>query len=117
MSTNNELRNMKRRKATIISCTIAFPTYYLLKHRSTIYKSTQLMKEFYLKELLARSALGFAVGVGLSIYLFGIGPTGKNTNVDEKGEDIDKTSLEYSIQEKKGFQRRNYYLPGKIRDN
>ncbi len=51
--------------------TVAFPAYYLLKNRNNIYKGSKIVKEFYLKEVLARTTLGFFVGIVLSVYLYG----------------------------------------------
>jgi hypothetical protein len=50
------------------------PSWYLIKNRNIMYKSTKLVREFHLKEMVARSFLGFFVGVGLSVAFYGLGP-------------------------------------------
>ena len=60
-----------KRRLCIGATTLSLPLYYLLKNRNAIYKGSKLLREFYFKELLVRSILGFALGVGLSLYLYG----------------------------------------------
>lgn len=44
------------------------------------------MKEFHLKELVARTALGFFVGVFVSMYFYGAGPVGQDNLKKEEEE-------------------------------
>ena len=70
-------RNVVKRKVIITTFTLGFPGYYLMKNRNEIYKGTQILKEFYLKELIARSFLGLVVGFGIATYFYGAGPISK----------------------------------------
>ncbi len=70
-STQDPTKLAFKRKVCIATSTAALPTYYLIKNRNTIYKGSKIVREFYIKELVARSFLGFFLGVGLSIYLYG----------------------------------------------
>ena len=115
---------MFKRKLCIGACTAGLPLFYMVKNRNNIYKSTQIMREFYLKELVARSVLGFFVGVGVSIYFYGAGPVSKPAEGELKdgkaevnGRQVDQQSLEYSVAQKKKFLRKGDFLPGKIRDD
>lgn len=95
---------------------VLFPTYYVLKHRNTIYRATEINKFFYLKEVLMRSFLGACFGFGVSLYMYGgdkQSRLGKEFNED--GEEVDQSTLQYSTMKKGEFQR-NRYLPGKIRE-
>ncbi len=87
----------------------------------TIYKGSKLVREFYLKELAARSLFGFFIGVAASAYLYGAGPATKQAvlgkdKAEVDGKEVDKSSLEYSVAQKKKFKHRSDFLPGKIRD-
>ena len=111
MSTNENTRI--KRKLTISTFTLGFPLYYIIKNRNEIYWGTRLMKEFYIKELVARSCFGFFIGFSLATYFYGAGP---KTKEEEKEMYADKESLEYSTEKKKRFQSHYDYLPGKIRE-
>ncbi|TNV83595.1 hypothetical protein FGO68_gene5867 [Halteria grandinella] len=101
------------------------PSWYLFKHRNTIYKSTKLMREFHFKEVAARSILGFFVGIGVSVALYGLGPyTVRDTSSMSAGEqresgktEEDRKTLEYSVMQKKKYIKKHDFLPGKIRDD
>ena len=56
-----------RRKMCIGTFTFLLPTYYTVRRRNDIFKASKLVREFYLKEILVRTVLGFIVGVGMSI--------------------------------------------------
>ena len=110
-----------KRKLCIGFFTAALPSYYLIKNRMTIYKGSKLVREFYVKELFARSAMGFILGVAASAYFYGAGPVSKQAimgkdKAEVDGKEVEKTSLEYSIAQKKKFIKNNEFLPGKIRD-
>jgi len=112
-----------KRKLVIGGCTLLMPGYYLFKNRNTFYKGSKLVKEFYLKELVARSVMGFFIGVAVSAYFYGAGPSTKKAVLGEEdkiqidGKEVEKTSLEYAIAQKKRFHKKNDFLPGKIRDD
>lgn len=117
MSNSNGSGNVDlKRKAVMYSGAMLPSLYYVLKNRNIIYRSSELLRFFHLKEILMRSFLGFMFGFGLSIYLYGGEKSVKDpTEYDEDGEEIDKTSLQYSIGKKKDFNK-SKFLPGKIRD-
>ncbi len=80
------------------------------------------MRAFYLKEILVRTVLGFAIGVGVSIYLYGPEENKSRAlqiegKAEVNGKEVEMTSLEYSVSRKKKFIERNGMLPGKIRDD
>lgn len=111
-----------KRKLCIGFFTAAIPTYFLLKNRNNIYKGSKLVREFYVKELFARSAMGFFLGVAVSAYFYGMGPVSKKAilgkdKAEIDGKEVEKSSLEYSIAQKKKFIKNNEFLPGKIRDD
>jgi hypothetical protein len=98
------------------------PTYFLFKNRMTIYKGSKLVREFYIKELFARTAMGFLLGVVVSTYFYGAGPATKKAimgkdRVEIDGKEYEKSSLEFSVAQKKKFLKNNEFLPGKIRDD
>lgn len=101
--------NAQKRKAIVTTSTLGFPTYYLLKNRNQIYRSSSLLKEFHVKELVARSFFGLVTGFVVGVYFFGFS--------EKQEEHEDKHSLEYSSQRKKGFYRKTDFLPGKIRSD
>ena len=81
------------------------------------------MREFYYKDIIARSFFGFIIGVGASIYLYGPDPDIKTSRNNDKegraviqGKEIEKSSLEYSVLIKRQYHKKNDFLPGKIRD-
>lgn len=87
----------------------------------TIYKGSKLVREFYIKELVARSLFGFVIGIAASAYLYGAGPVTKQAIIGKdkaevNGKEVEKASLEYSVAQKKKFKQRSDFLPGKIRD-
>lgn len=95
---------MFKRRLCIGGCTVGLPLFYVLKNRNNIYRSTKIMREFYLKELVARSVLGFFMGIGVSIYFYGAGPVNKPAEGELKdgkaevsGKQVDQGSLEYSV--------------------
>ena len=100
--------NATKRKMIVTSTMIGFPMYYMLKHRNDIYRGSKIVKEFYIKEIVARSFIGLIFGFVVGIYFYGFSETPAETS--------DKESLEYSAKEKKKFQRRVDYLPDKIRN-
>ena len=111
-----------KRKLCIGGTTAALPLYYLIKHRNNIYRGSKLQREFYVKEIMIRSVLGFVLGIGLSIYFYGPEENRKKVLGSEgvaeiDGKEVQKSSLEYSVAQKKKFLKRNDFLPGKIRDD
>jgi hypothetical protein len=118
---------MTKRRLCIGSLTVATPLYYLLKHRNDIFRASKLVREFHLKELVARSVMGFFLGVGVSIYFYGAGPLSKEAAIESElraegkaqvdGREVEKTSLEYSVEQKRKFVKKTDFLPGKIRDD
>lgn len=75
MSTTSD--NSIKRKFIISSFTVGLPLFHLIKNRNTIYRASNLMKEFYLKEFLARSVFGFFLGFTIATYLYGFGSSAK----------------------------------------
>lgn len=96
---------MLKRKLCIGGFTVGLPLYYVIKNRNNIYRGSKIVREFYLKELFARSVLGFFVGVGASIYFYGVGPVnkqeegtlGKDGKAQVNGKEVEATSLEFSV--------------------
>ncbi len=114
--------SLLKRKLCIGFFTTAMPTYFLFKNRMTIYKGSKLVREFYIKELFARTAMGFLLGVVVSTYFYGAGPATKKAimgkdRVEIDGKEYEKSSLEFSVAQKKKFLKNNEFLPGKIRDD
>ena len=117
---------MFKRKLSIGACTLAMPLYFIVKNRNTIYKGSKLVREFYIKELIARSFMGFFLGIGVSIFFYGAGPLSKEDAINNErrsdgkasinGKEVEKTSLEYSVGQKKKYFSKTDYLPGKIRE-
>jgi hypothetical protein len=71
---------------------------------------------------MIRGVLGFVLGIGLSIYFYGPEENRKKVLSSEgiaeiDGKEVQKSSLEYSVAQKKKFLKRNDFLPGKIRDD
>ena len=120
-------RLMAKRRMCIGSFTVATPLYYLVKNRNNIFKATKIVREFYFKEVIARTFMGFFLGVGASIYFYGVGALSKEAERENElraegkasvgGLEVEKTSLEYSIQQKQKFIKKTDFLPGKIRDD
>jgi hypothetical protein len=78
-----------KRKLCISTFTIGLPAYYLIKNRNNIYKASKLVREFYFKDIIARSFFGFIIGVGASIYLYGPDPDIKtNRDKDKEGRAV-----------------------------
>ena len=65
---------MLKRKLCIGAFALGLPLYFVLKNRNAIYKGTKLVREFYVKELVARALMGSLLGVAVSIYIYGVGP-------------------------------------------
>ena len=91
-----------KRKLCIGFFTALLPSYYLIKNRMTIYKGSKLVREFYIKELVARSLFGFVIGIAASAYLYGAGPVTKQAimgkhKAEVDGKEVEKSSLEYSV--------------------
>lgn len=53
---------------------MALPTQYIVSRRNEIYKSSKIMREFYIKEAFMRTFVGAIVGLGASIVFYGVGP-------------------------------------------
>ena len=68
-STSNIKRKMCR-----IAFTIGLPGYYFFRNRAAIVKGQQIMREFYIKDIIARSCLGYCLGFAVSLYFYGYGP-------------------------------------------
>ena len=71
------------------------------------------MREFYIKETLMRFVLGFVSGAIVSMGVYGPGPVKEL----EDTSGVDETSIEYSVEERKKYYKRNEYLPGRIRND
>ena len=72
MSTSDNTRI--KRQFIISSCTIGVPLIHIIRNRNEIYRSTRIMKEFHLKEVMARTFLGFFIGFAVATYFYGVGP-------------------------------------------
>jgi len=73
-------------------------------------KANKLEKRFFYKEFAVRGALGLAIGWIATQAIFGF----EKNSSSESDEQVDKTTLEYSVGKKK--ESRVKYFPGKIRD-
>jgi hypothetical protein len=54
---------------------LSFPFYYLLKHRTDIYRASKINRLFFVKEALIRTFLGLCLGFGISLYIYGANGT------------------------------------------
>ena len=85
------------------SVALSFPGYYLLKHRTAVYKASYVNKLFFVKEALMRTFLGLCLGFGVSLCFYGGAPPTKGKVFDAKGEELAETSLQYSAIQKNKF--------------
>ena len=67
-----------------------------------MYHGTKIMREFYLKDAVARGFIGFVIGIGVATYLYG----GKSVRPKKEEEKVDDTSLEYSKEVKMKYYRK-----------
>lgn len=62
----------KKKKLIVRGCTLLFPSYYIFTRRNVIYRATSEVRGYYVKEILMRIPLGYVVGLGISIGLYGL---------------------------------------------
>jgi hypothetical protein len=77
-------KNASKRKTIVTFSTITFPLYYLYKNRYQIYRGSSLIKEFYLKELIARSFFGLVFGFAIGAYFYPMTKIEKIENEQDK---------------------------------
>ena len=70
MSTDN---NRFKRKFIITSFTVGLPLFHLVRNRNEIYKASKLMREYHIKEVIARGCMGFFFGTMIALYFYGFG--------------------------------------------
>ncbi|CDW88669.1 dhhc zinc finger domain containing protein [Stylonychia lemnae] len=105
-----------RRNLLQISITALIPLQYIYTRRNEIRKSHESLKFYYIKETSVRVFLGLMIGWGAAAFVYGLRPdVVDQQKLSKKGDELDDTSLEYSVNVKKNLQQKSY-LPGRIKD-